>query len=146
MRLKVGAIAQSIRLRPAHLPWRAVAKPKHLGTGLLSSCAAFLLLATGPVAVHADDYVIDQPTGIQNNGHVIDGDDSLTITGDGAVTTDAPDMDAVLVQGDNNTVQNHGRLVTKREHSRGITVLEAITTFTTTARSSPNMRRATGFW
>lgn len=93
----------------------------------------------GAHTVIADDFVIEAPSAITNGGNVLNGNDSLTITGSGSISTAG--TDAVDVTGSNNTITNSGSIGTTGNTAMGIQAVDdtTITNFgsiTTTGNNS----------
>lgn len=85
-------------------------------------CLFALLVSSvaGGVAL-ADEFTVNAPTVLQNGGNTIDGDDTLTITGLGAIATSADFEHAVDSNGAANTIViNNGDLTTEGDGAVGI--------------------------
>ena len=77
---------------------------------LLAGCGIAALAVSVPAIAMADDFTIDTPVNVTNGGFLINGDDTLTITPTGSITTNlAP---GVLAFGGNNTIDNQGAIAT----------------------------------
>ena len=98
----------------------AAADPRRLAMRLLALCAALWLSGATPGLVHAADYVIDDEQTQQNGGHTIDGNDTLTITGTGAIRATGDSNHAVSGTGNNNTVINRNVLATTGDSAHGV--------------------------
>ncbi len=87
-----------------------------------SKIIALLLGLNAPVIpIYAADYTIDSSSTIQNNGIILDGDDLLTITKKGAISTSTNSNDAINTTGDNIVLINNGRIETLGSSSNAIT-------------------------
>jgi hypothetical protein len=75
---------------------------------LVSLPTAILLLVSN--AAYAEDFIVDTAQTVTNGGAVLDGEDTLTVTAPGSVTT--VDATALLGTGDHNTFINYGTLDT----------------------------------
>jgi len=84
----------------------------------------------------AAEFTVDTPTTVLNGaaGNILDGDDTLTITSNGSITTA---NDAVNAQGDNNTITNSGSILTTNIIARGIDA-ENFSTITNTGSVTTN--------
>ncbi len=77
---------------------------------LLAGCATAALVVSVPAIAVADDFVIDTPVNVTNGGFLIDGDDTLTITPTGSISTNF--LPGVVAFGGNNTIDNQGAIAT----------------------------------
>ncbi len=82
--------------------------------------AALAAVTLGAAPVMADDFIISTPVTTQNGGNTLDGDDSITVTGTGSVTTTAVDGYALYATGTNNTLANNGIVVTSGLRGYGL--------------------------
>lgn len=87
---------------------------RHLRNRLLLSAA----IVASALPALADDFVISTPQVVTNGGNVVNGNDSITVTGTGSVATAL--MDALNATGNNNTITNQGLLTTFGVGSDGI--------------------------
>lgn len=86
---------------------------------LYASCAVVALMAAGGGWVLADDFVVDAPSNQTNDGNILDGDDSITITQTGSIAPPAGD-EAVQATGNAVTATNLGGITTSGNDARGI--------------------------
>jgi hypothetical protein len=72
------------------------------------------LCISSSTAVLADDFIIDGPATTTNNGEVLDGDDTITVTDTGSVSTATTvnNEPALFAVGDNNVLTNRGDVTT----------------------------------
>ncbi len=91
-------------------------------TAILSVAAFTGAQVLGISPTSADEFVIDTPVTVQNGGNVIDGNDTLTVTPDGSITTTGNNNEAVDAAGNNNTIINQGTLATSGDSSDAIDV------------------------
>lgn len=77
---------------------------------LVGTSALVLALAITPAHVNADDFTVSAPSTTTNDGNVIDGDDSLTVTNTGSINV-AGGV-GVNTTGDNNTISTAGTITT----------------------------------
>lgn len=87
-------------------------------SSLLSSSALACVAMIQPA--YAEDFVVNALTATTNNGFVVNGDDSLTVTAAGSINTVMADQDAVAATGANNLVNNLGSVSTNGQGARGI--------------------------
>jgi hypothetical protein len=81
--------------------------------------ALYLGLGLPPVAL-AEDFTISGAAVTTNDGEVLDGDDTITVTETGSVTT-APNLQAGLSStGSNNILTNRGAITTSGDSSDGL--------------------------
>ncbi len=81
--------------------------------------ALYLGLGLPPVAL-AEDFTISGAAVTTNDGEVLDGDDTITVTETGSVTT-APNLQAGLSStGSNNILTNRGAITTSGDFSDGL--------------------------
>lgn len=92
---------------------------------LILSVAAIALFASYS-STYAADFLVDTPTVITNGSaaNILDGNDSLIITGDGAITTVPNDTYGVEATGSFNNITNGGSIVTSGESSNGIQAVD----------------------
>jgi len=69
------------------------------------------------VPIYASDYTVESSSTTQNDGNLLDGDDSLAITSEGSISTAANSDDAVNMTGDNITIINQGVISTSGSSS-----------------------------
>lgn len=90
-----------------------------LSRAILLSALLVSSLVAG--AARADEFTVSVPTVVQNGGYTIDGDDTLTITGLGSITTSADLAHAVNSNGAANTVViNDGTVETQGSGAAGV--------------------------
>lgn len=73
-----------------------------------------------PLTAQSDDFEHSDLSNTTNAGFVIDGDDSLTVTDTGAITTVGNAVDAIRTTGSNNRIINNGTLATADVGADGI--------------------------
>lgn len=85
-------------------------------------CMTFWLAAGASELVHADDYRVSDDTNVTNGdaSHVLDDDDTLTITETGSITTMGDHEDGVYADGDRNVITNRGKISTSGTETYGI--------------------------
>ncbi len=93
---------------------------------LLILSVATIALSAGYSSTYAADFLVDTPTVITNGSaaNILDGNDSLIITGDGAITTVPNDTYGVEATGSFNSITNGGSIVTSGESSNGIQAVD----------------------
>ncbi|MGB0843369.1 MAG: autotransporter domain-containing protein [Alphaproteobacteria bacterium] len=70
--------------------------------------------------VFAADFIVDTASTSPNDGNLVDGNDSLTITTTGSITTTTPNTFAVLATNGANTLNNQGSITTFGDSAYGI--------------------------
>jgi len=76
-------------------------------------CTMLFIVALNYVAVttaHSADYVVDTNVSTTNGGNTLDGDDSLTITSSGSISTSTIGVHSVAATGNNNIINNSGSI------------------------------------
>jgi putative surface-exposed virulence protein len=73
---------------------------------------AVTLCFSSSTSALADDFIIDGPATTTNNGYVLDGDDTITVTNTGSVSTTADFEPGLSALGDNNVLTNDGDIST----------------------------------
>jgi len=106
----------------------------HTGSGAKSKFSKHLLLCgttlLGMVSEasrsHGADFIVNTPTVITNGSaaNILDGNDSLIITGDGAITTVPDNTSGVEATGSFNTITNGGSIITNGERGIGIQAVD----------------------
>jgi hypothetical protein len=71
-------------------------------------------------AVLADDFTIDGPATTTNNDDVLDGDDTITVTNTGSVSTTGVSIYGLSADGDNNVLINSGDITTVGIEAHGM--------------------------
>jgi hypothetical protein len=79
---------------------------------ILRSLIAVTLCFSSSNSALADDFIIDGPATTTNNGYVLDGDDTITVTNTGSVSTTANSEPGLSALGDNNVLINSGDVLT----------------------------------
>ena len=95
--------------------------------------AVFMLCSMGIASTNvvlADDFIISSAVTTTNGGDTLDGDDSITVTGDGSVTTTANNEDALFSTGTLNVITNNGEVVTSGINAHGIYSTSTVNTAT----------------
>jgi len=77
--------------------------------------------------IYAADYSVDSVSTTQNDGNVLDGDDAITITSNGSISTSANSDPAINMTGDNITIVNDGTISTTGSSSKGVVGLNHTT-------------------
>lgn len=88
---------------------------KPTSIALLLACSASVL----PFAAYADDYIIDTAVIITNGGAVLDGDDTITVSGAGSVTPPS-NAAGLYAAGGNNSLNNSGTVTTSGIEGSGL--------------------------
>jgi len=70
--------------------------------------------------VYAADYSVDSLSTTQNDGNILDGDDSITITSNGSISTSANSDPAINMTGDDITIVNDGIISTTGSSSKAV--------------------------
>jgi len=77
--------------------------------------------------VYAADYSVDSASTTQNDGNVLDGDDSITITSNGSISTNTNSDPAINMTGDNITIVIDGTISTTGDSSKAVVGLNQTT-------------------
>ena len=93
---------------------------------LLILSVATIALSAGYSSSHAADFIVNTPTVITNGSaaNILDGNDSLIITGDGAISTVPDNTSGVEATGSFNTITNGGSIITNGERGIGIQAVD----------------------
>jgi hypothetical protein len=97
--------------------WRQTMKKIVISTRIILSVIGMTISV---IPAHAGNYTINSASTIQNNGNILDGDDELTITNKGSITTSANSDEAINITGDNVTIINEGTIQTSGSLSEAI--------------------------
>ena len=95
--------------------------------------AVFMLCSMGIASTNvvlADDFIISSAVTTTNGGDTLDGDDSITVTGDGSVTTTLDNEEALFSTGSLNVITNNGELATSGINAHGIYSTSTVNTAT----------------
>jgi hypothetical protein len=87
---------------------------------LLLGVALFIGSST---AVLADDFIIDGSATTTNNGFVLNGDDTITVTNTGSVSTTGSSLDGLFGSNGNNALINSGNITTTGGSAHGMQAL-----------------------
>jgi hypothetical protein len=88
------------------------------GAGCILSTAAAIFLSGASDSLAAT-FVINIPTFLTNGGNVVDGNDTITVTGTGSISPPATN-DGIFATGVNNTITNDGTIATTGNYAQGI--------------------------
>jgi hypothetical protein len=108
-----------------------------------SLVAWFLIFSLTNTFIYADEFSVDSPSTTQNDGNVLDGDDSLTITSNGSISTSANSDPAINMTGDNISIVNNGTISTTGSSSKAVVGLN-YTTVTNTGVISTSVGTSYG--
>jgi len=96
---------------------------KIINTAIASICMWFAF----NMPVYAADYRVDSLSTTQNDGNILDGDDSITITSNGSISTSANSDPAINMTGDDITIVNDGIISTTGSSSKAVVGLNQTT-------------------
>ena len=95
--------------------------------------AVFMLCSMGIASTNvvlADGFIISSAVTTTNGGGTLDGNDTITVTGDGSVTTSADNEDALFSTGTLNVITNNGEVVTSGINAHGVYSTSTVNTAT----------------
>ena len=92
-----------------------------------SNSLFILMLAVLNMPIYAADYIVDSSSTTQNDGNTLDGDDSITITSDGSISTSVNSDPAINMTGDNISIVNNGTISTTGSSSKAVVGLNQTT-------------------
>jgi hypothetical protein len=84
---------------------------------------AVALCAGSSTAVLAEDFIIDGPANTTNNGFVLNGGDTITVTDTGSVSTTGSSIDGLFASGGNNSLIKSGNITTTGGSAHGMQAL-----------------------